>query len=69
METSKYVIVSGSDRKELEKKVNEAIENGYQPIGGVTIDIHNAYHQAMKKNFWPDSGEYMDPAGKSGINK
>lgn len=33
----KYKIVEGGNTKELEKNVRDFIENGWKPIGGISI--------------------------------
>ena len=43
----KYIIVIGGSPAELEKNVNEAIANGWQPLGGVTGGKEGWIYQAM----------------------
>lgn len=45
-----YMILSDNDFKELERKVNEAIKKGWQPIGGIDSNVLDGsleYLQAM----------------------
>ena len=45
-----YIILSDSDFKELERKVNEKIKEGWQPIGGIDSNVFEGgleYLQAM----------------------
>ncbi len=50
MKIEKYKIVEGESNN-FESRVREAIEEGWQPFGGVSIgidrDMKNAYAQAM----------------------
>lgn len=39
-----YIILDGGDHMELQKKVNNAIERGYRPLGGVSVD-YSGYHE------------------------
>jgi hypothetical protein len=49
----KYKIVENSDRYNLTKEVNNLIERGWRPQGGVSFVYHSAYRetwaQAMVK--------------------
>lgn len=48
--TNYIVIVEGS-KQEMEDAVNEAIRNGYQPHGSLTINKNNWYYQPMVQ-YW-----------------
>jgi hypothetical protein len=43
----KYTIVLGGSLAELEKKVNQAIADGWQPFGGVTAGNEGWLYQAV----------------------
>ena len=43
----KYMIVTGGNPAELEKKVNEAMAQGWQPLGGVTGGKEGWMFQAL----------------------
>ena len=49
-----YLICEDFDPEQLANKVNRQIENGYEPIGGVSVSItdrrNNSYCQAMILN-------------------
>ena len=45
----KYKIVLGGSVAELEKRVNEAIAEGWQPLGGVADGQEGWVYQAMVK--------------------
>jgi hypothetical protein len=36
---SEYLVCYGSDIKELQEAVNKAIQNGWQPFGGVAVAL------------------------------
>lgn len=38
---SKYIVVEQPDIRKLEKVVNENIKEGYEPIGGIALNIDN----------------------------
>jgi len=45
-----YIILSDSNLKKLERKVNEKIKKGWQPIGGIDSNVLDGgleYLQAM----------------------
>ncbi len=44
-----YIIVDGLSKEELKQNVNKAIENGYEPIGGMLETSENNYSQSMFK--------------------
>ena len=46
----KYKIVLGGSVSELEKRVNDAIADGWQPHGGVTGGQEGWLYQAMVKH-------------------
>ena len=43
----KYMIVLGGSLAELEKKINQAIAEGWQPLGGLTAGSEGWLYQAM----------------------
>ena len=43
----KYMVVFGGSLAELEKKVNQAISEGWQPLGGPTAGKEGWLYQAM----------------------
>jgi hypothetical protein len=43
----KYTIVFGNDMLDLTTKVNEHINEGWKPQGGVCMDNYRCYYQAM----------------------
>jgi hypothetical protein len=48
----KYVIIETHSARDLRVEVNEAIKNGWQPLGGVSVSTdgsYTAYIQAMVK--------------------
>lgn len=50
----KYIIVSRFGAKELQKEINEKMEQGYTPIGGMSIEpilksTVSIYYQALLK--------------------
>jgi len=48
----KYILVYDNNMKRLEKKVNDYMESGYQPVGGIAVINSLAaigYYQAMVK--------------------
>ncbi len=54
--TPKYIIVEGRFKEELAHHVNEAISNGYRPIGGMTIEengYQGRWYQAMVHQSMP----------------
>ena len=44
-----YRVVTANLLKSLIKKVNEAINEGWQPLGGVCSDVGSGWAQAMVK--------------------
>jgi hypothetical protein len=44
----RYIILTAGSEKELVDKVNDHIDNGWRPQGGVSVrDIYPEYYQAM----------------------
>jgi len=43
----KYMVAVGGSLAELEKKVNDAIAKGWQPLGGVTGGMEGWIYQAL----------------------
>lgn len=51
----KYVIISGLNASELENKVIDHIEKGYEPCGGVSITILAGGAIVMNQALWLNS--------------
>lgn len=52
MEEKSYIIVSDIYISYLVERVNDLIEKGYKPKGGIAIsDDHGDFYQAMYKEF------------------
>lgn len=52
MKIEAYIILKSIDHKKLEKEVNEFIENGFVPLGNLTVAIRQEeldFVQAMVK--------------------
>ena len=52
MSSQEYIVLSGKDKHELEKQVNEHMKQSYVPSGNVYCeggDTCSIYHQAMVK--------------------
>jgi hypothetical protein len=43
----KYCILIANSAFDLEKLVGEMLEKGWKPIGGVSVNKHNTYLQAI----------------------
>jgi len=42
-----YIVVDGKDIREFVEEVNENIAKGFIPIGGITRDVYDCFHQAL----------------------
>jgi hypothetical protein len=54
MKKEKYIVIESVDFRDFTNNVNRMIEEGYKPIGGVSVSIvsnnctiHRKYYQAM----------------------
>ena len=45
----RYIIIKTSNPEDMEEKVNEAIEQGYQPIGNLIVTTSGRYVQPLFK--------------------
>lgn len=45
----KYDVIEDKDLRELNRRINEKLDSGWQPQGGVTF-VHDTYMQAMVSN-------------------
>ncbi|HRJ90767.1 MAG TPA: hypothetical protein PLU21_00995 [Candidatus Saccharibacteria bacterium] len=44
-----YIIIQQSSLNNLANEVNQQIEKGYKPLGGIAVDTYHNYIQAMVK--------------------
>jgi len=47
--TMEYSVIKTNLLKSLIKKVNEAIKDGWRPLGGVCVDVGYGFAQAMTR--------------------
>lgn len=56
MNIKSYVILQDEDPVKLEEKVNEIIDKGYVPLGGISIIFRNQYATVFAQSvYFPDS--------------
>ena len=56
---TEYFVCYGSDAKKLQEAVNTAMQNGWQPFGGVAVALSVKWGGGVHRNFEQDRRELL----------